>query len=88
MMLGELEYEDIYFPQRNTINLTIINNTVIGDIQDDVKAQFFPFTAHAVLLTFVIFVSIVVMNLLFGLAVSDVQVSRCSAYVINGRARF
>ena len=75
MMLGELEYEDIYYPERNTINLTITNNTVVGEIQDGVKAQYFPFTAHMVLLTFIIFVSIIVMNLLFGLAVSDVQVN-------------
>ena len=75
MMLGELEYEDIYLPPRNTINLTIVNNTVIGDIEDGVKATFFPFTAHAALLIFVIFVSIILMNLLFGLAVADVQVS-------------
>ena len=74
-MLGELEYEDIYLPPRNTINLTIVNNTVIGDIEDGVKATFFPFTAHAALLIFVIFVSIILMNLLFGLAVADVQVS-------------
>lgn len=75
MMLGELEYEDIYYPEKNTINLTITNNTVIGDIEQGVKEQFFPFTAHVVLLIFIIFVSIIVMNLLFGLAVADVQVS-------------
>ena len=74
MMLGELEYEDIYYPEKNTINLTISNNTVIGDIEQGVKEQFFPFTAHVVLLIFIIFVSIIVMNLLFGLAVADVQV--------------
>ena len=74
MMLGELEYEDIYYPQKDTINLTIHNNTISGVIEDGFKTQYFPFTAHVVLLTFIIFVSIIVMNLLFGLAVTDVQV--------------
>ena len=73
-MLGELEFEDIYYPERDTINLTITNNTVVGHVEDGGKAQFFPFTAHVVLLTFIIFISIIVMNLLFGLAVADVQV--------------
>ena len=73
-MLGELEYEDIYYPQKDTINLTIHNNTISGVIEDGFKIQYFPFTAHVVLLTFIIFVSIIVMNLLFGLAVTDVQV--------------
>ena len=73
-MLGELEYEDIYYPQKDTINLTIHNNTISGVIEDGFKTQYFPFTAHVVLLTFIIFVSIIVMNLLFGLAVTDVQV--------------
>ena len=73
-MLGELEYEDIYYPQKDTINLTIHNNTISGVIEDGFKIQYFAFTAHVVLLTFIIFVSIIVMNLLFGLAVTDVQV--------------
>ena len=75
MMLGELEYEDLYYPQTNTINLTIINNTVVGSIDEDVEHQYFPFTAHLIVLLFIIFVSIIVMNLLFGLAVTDVQVN-------------
>merc|ERR1719510_771157 len=79
MMLGELEYEDIYYPQKNTINLTIHNNTIYGVIEDGFKTQYFPFTAHVVLLTFIIFVSIIVMNLLFGLAVTDVQELRKTA---------
>ena len=75
MMLEELEYEDLYYPQRHTINLTITNNTVVGEIGDDVKTQHFPFTAHLIVLIFIIFVSLIVMNLLFGLAVTDVQVN-------------
>ena len=46
-----------------------------GVIEDDDKPQYFPFTAHAVLTAFIVIVSIVIMNLLFGMAVSDVQVS-------------
>ena len=83
-MLGELEYEDIYYPQKDTINLTIHNNTISGVIEDGFKTQYFPFTAHVVLLTFIIFVSIIVMNLLFGLAVTDVQVKLKLILHLNG----
>ena len=83
MMLGELEYEDIYYPPRDTINLAIINNTIVGDIEDGVKTIYFPFTAHIALLIFVIFVSIILMNLLFGLAVADVQVRLYGIFFIT-----
>ena len=74
MMLGELQYEDIYHPEEKTIHLTIRNNTVNGKIEDAVTTQYFPLTAHIVLLTFIIFICFIVINLMFGLAVMDVQV--------------
>ena len=81
MMTGELEYNDLYYPQRDHIELNITDGGVAGHsfargvIEDDDKPQYFPFTAHAVLTAFIVIVSIVIMNLLFGMAVSDVQVS-------------
>ena len=80
MMTGELEYNDLYYPQRDHIELNITDggqghSYATGVIEDDDKPQYFPFTAHAVLTAFIVIVSIVIMNLLFGMAVSDVQVS-------------
>ena len=74
-MLGELEYEDLYYPERNIIKANINGTTITGEIVEGVKHQYFPFTAHVIVLLFVVFISIIVMNLLFGLAVTDVQVS-------------
>eukprot|EP00095_Tigriopus_kingsejongensis_P001890 maker-scaffold287_size221780-snap-gene-0.24 protein:Tk01890 transcript:maker-scaffold287_size221780-snap-gene-0.24-mRNA-1 annotation:"transient receptor potential channel pyrexia" len=79
MMTGEIEYNDLYYPQRDTIvlNITQSNDSTqsqgIGYIDDEDIPQHFPITAHAILTTFIIIVSIVIMNLLFGMAVSDVQ---------------
>lgn len=78
MMTGEIEYNDLYYPQRDTIflNITQTNNSEthgIGYIDDEDIPQYFPITAHAILTIFIIVVAIVIMNLLFGMAVSDVQ---------------
>jgi hypothetical protein len=74
MMLGELEYDDLYYPQDQTINLTINGSFASGTIDQETKSQFFPFTAHILVTVFVLLVSIIIMNLLFGLAVTDIQV--------------
>ena len=83
MMTGELEYNDLYYPQRDHIELNITHGEGenqghsygVGIIEDDDKPQYFPITAHAILAIFIVIVSIVIMNLLFGMAVSDVQVN-------------
>ena len=66
MMLGEIDYEDLYYPQKQTIK----NHT---EIVDDYENQAFPGTAHLLVLCFIFLVSIILMNLLVGLAVSDIQ---------------
>jgi len=70
MMLGELEYDDLYYNQNQHFNWTMNNRT---DIEQDIEKQLFPVTAHIVLLAFVLLISIVLMNLLVGLAVNDIQ---------------
>ena len=76
MMLGELEYDDLYYPQKKTLNLTIDNTIGYGEIVEETQSQFFPFTAHILVTVFILLVSIIIMNLLFGLAVTDIQVHR------------
>jgi hypothetical protein len=78
MMTGELEYNDLYYPmgQNITLNINDIDEggNVHGIIEDVPQKQVFPFTGHVLLAIFIVIVSIVIMNLLFGMAVSDVQV--------------
>ena len=71
MMLGELDYGDLYYNQNDKFNWPPENGTV--HIENETEKQVFPFTAHIVVFFFVVFVSIILMNLLVGLAVSDIQ---------------
>ena len=84
MLSGELEYEEMVEnnEQRLSGNIsgTIINGTNVlqqitdVDIESDSVALPFPVTDHLFIGIFVFFMSIIMINLLFGLAVSDVQV--------------
>lgn len=78
MMTGELEYNDLYYPtsEKIELNMTMANNAsgiVQGEIQEETRSMLFPFTPHLLIALFLALVSIVIMNLLFGIAVSDVQ---------------
>ena len=64
-MTGEIEYSDLQFPTKLTNNGTDISEV-------DVFPQF-PFTAHIALILFILVFSLVIMNLLVGIAVSDIS---------------
>ena len=66
MMLGEIEFLELQYPQ----DLVIKNGTKIEE--EPVFPQF-PITAHLALLVFILVFSFVVMNLLVGIAVSDIN---------------
>jgi len=74
MMLGELEYDELYYPQDQYISLRFNDSFVRGKIEMETVKQYFPFTAHILVTLFILLVSIIIMNLLFGLAVTDIQV--------------
>ena len=57
---------------------TIIPNLFDADVNTSVKPPFFPATGMVLVLIFIIFVPIVALNLLQGLAVEDVQVTSSS----------
>ncbi|XP_066996921.2 transient receptor potential channel pyrexia-like [Anabrus simplex] len=57
MMSGELEFEDIFY----------------GNENDQDKQVMYPGTAHLMFLAFVLLVTVILTNLLVGLAVSDIQ---------------
>merc|ERR1719347_195030 len=68
MMLGEIDYEGLYYP----IDQLIVENNGTSEIEEVLKYQPFPGTAQLLVILFVALVSIIVMNLLVGLAVSDI----------------
>ena len=87
MMTGEIEYDNLFFPVRNEIsprssiafvdfngmNLTIANLSN-ADISSFSKAQYFPLTAHLIGFMAIVVCSIVIFNLMLGIAVSNIQV--------------
>merc|ERR1711971_1359760 len=68
MMLGEIEYLDLQYPQ----DLRIPNLTN-GKIEEEPVFPQFPITAHIALLLFILGFCLVSMNLLVGVAVSDIN---------------
>lgn len=62
MMIGELEFEDMFYPE-----------------SPEETPRFFPITTHLMFFAFVILVTVILMNLLVGLAVSDIQGLQASA---------
>ena len=78
MMIGELEYHDMLYKEDFHISAQVNRTHVVGDVTDDVRVQIFPFSAQVMVTIFIIFVSIIIMNFLFGLAVHDVEVVHTS----------
>ena len=81
MLVGELEYEEIlerrelkHFNGTMSMQSRTNNGSLSGDLEEVYEQTYFPFTTHLMLTAFMFFMSIIVMNLLFGLAVTDVQV--------------
>ena len=68
MMLGEIEYLDLQYPQ--DLRITNFNN---GKIDEEPVFPQFPITAHLALLLFILGFCLVSMNLLVGVAVSDIN---------------
>ena len=86
MMLGELNFDDLYYPEKmiikpnRTKSLINISNVELPDLTDaDIETSprpaFYPATSIALLFIFILLVPIVALNLLVGLAVNDVKVS-------------
>jgi len=63
MMIGELEFEDLFYNKETGEDENIL----------------LPITAHLMFFAFVILVTVILMNLLVGLAVSDIQGLQASA---------
>ena len=74
MLIGELEYEDMLERTNYRLNTTIINGSINAELEDVFEQTYFPVTTHLIMTFFMFFMAIIVINLLFGLAVTDVQV--------------
>ena len=72
MMLGEINYTDLYYPSDQNFNFTFNKTSGAGDISEADSFQQFPVTAHITLISFILVFCLVIMNLLVGLAVSDI----------------
>ena len=80
MLVGEMEYEDILERQElETFNGTLTKRNgkdiISGSLNEEYIQTYFIGTTHIMMTAFMFFMSIIVMNLLFGLAVTDVQVN-------------
>merc|ERR1719219_405835 len=69
MMLGEINYTDLYYPSDQNFAFSFNKTSGAGDISEADSFQQFPVTAH---ITFILVFCLVIMNLLVGLAVSDI----------------
>jgi len=67
MMLGEINYLDLYYGSNQKLN------TSTGDISEEYVYNNFPGTAHLTLIVFIPIFCLVIMNLLVGLAVFDIH---------------
>ena len=69
-----MEYNNLYYRQSQYINLTKYgDDTWNGTMSSSTDSLIFPITGHLLLAGFVLFFSIVMMNLLIGIAIADVQ---------------
>lgn len=74
MLVGELDYDNLFNDDEMVPKgggMSEGNNTTA----DDTLSMQHRFAGHVWYVTFVIFITLVLMNLLVGLAVSDIQVS-------------
>ena len=73
MMLGEINYTDLYYPTDQNLTFTFNGTVGAGEISEVEAFQHFPGTAHFILVVFILVFCLVIMNLLVGLAVSDIR---------------
>ena len=73
MMLGEINYSDLYYPTDQNFTFTFNESGGAGEISEVESFQQFPATAHFILIFFILVFCLVIMNLLVGVAVSDIR---------------
>jgi Ion transport protein len=80
MMIGELEFEDMFYKEAEASPDEDCSTEDSQPCNPDTKSPVLhPITAHLMFFAFVILVTVILMNLLVGLAVSDIQGLQASA---------
>ena len=77
MMLGEIDYNEMFYSNDELYDMEKFQyegKIYQGKLKTVLKPPLFPITAQIFVTIFILFVSIVIVNFLFGLAVYDVQV--------------
>ena len=75
--LGEIDYNEMFYSNDELYDMEEFEyqgKTYSGKLKTVLKRPLFHFTAQLFVTIFILFVSIVIVNFLFGLAVYDVQV--------------
>ena len=88
MMLGEIDYNEMFYSNDELYDMEKFEyegKIYHGKLKTVLKPSLFPVTAQMFVTIFILFVSIVVVNFLFGLAVYDVQVINRLAYHFQSR---
>ena len=73
-MIGDVGYNDLYYPFRESLTKVSNHSGYYAIVNTHVKPQYFPITAQLMTSLLLILLSTVMINLLLGLAVADVQV--------------
>lgn len=79
MMIGELEFEDMFYKETEVADsdCSLEGSEPCNPVTNSPVLH--PVTAHLMFFAFVILVTVILMNLLVGLAVSDIQGLQASA---------
>ena len=72
-MLVELD-DGLLQTSDEVISGVVSNGNITARIEENPVQTYFPITSHIFVTIFIFFVTIIMINLLFGLAVTDVQV--------------
>ena len=86
MMLGEIDYNEMFYSHDELYDMDQFKyqgKLYNGKLKMTLKPALFPFTAQVFVTIFILFVSIVIVNFLFGLAVYDVQVMIRQKYIVT-----
>ena len=76
-MLGEIDYNTMFYSHDEVYDMQSFEHgakNYSGKLKPILRPPLFPYTAQIFVTIFILFVSIVIVNFLFGLAVYDVQV--------------
>ena len=73
MMLGEIDYHDLYYQTDQKFVFQLKDGSGEGKVIEEPAYQDFPVTGQFTMILFILVFCLVIMNLLVGIAVSDIR---------------